>query len=150
MSNTIQEFIFGKKKTFTLLILLIFSAEILFSQTVNLPSQNFPKPKLVIGIVVDQMRYDLLWHFWDQYGNGGFKRLVNEGFLCRDARFNYFLTVTATGHSSIYCGTTPSIHGVVDNFYFDRQSNKTVYVMTDTSVKTVGNPTNSTGVSPLR
>src|SRR5437867_872466 len=84
-----------------LLITFIFVLNVifLFAQQQS-TGQNFPKPKLVIGIVVDQMRYDLLWRFWDQYGNGGFKRLVNEGFLCRDARYNYFLTVTAAGHSA--------------------------------------------------
>jgi len=124
--------------------------KIAFSQTANTPAENFSKPKLVVGIVVDQMRYDLLWRFWDQFGNGGFKRLVNEGFLFRDARFNYFLTVTAAGHSTIYTGTTPAIHGVVDNFFFDRLSNKDVYVMTDTSMRTVGNATATTGASPFR
>jgi len=139
-----------EKKLFCILLLLITAGKIAFAQTANASSENFPKPKLIVGIVVDQMRYDLLWRFWDEFGNGGFKRLVNEGFLFRDARFNYFLTVTAAGHSTIYAGTTPSIHGVVDNFYFDRQSNKTVYVMTDTSVRTVGNATATVGVSPYR
>jgi len=109
-----------------------------------------PKPKLVVGIVVDQMRYDFLYRFWNLYGDGGFKRLVNEGFLCENAKFNYFLTVTAAGHSTIYSGTTPSIHGVVDNNFFDRASNSDVYMMSDTSVRTVGNETAAPGMSPFR
>ncbi|MEO5674080.1 MAG: alkaline phosphatase family protein [Chitinophagales bacterium] len=112
--------------------------------------EKFARPKLVVGIVVDQMRYDLLWRFWDQYSGGGFKRLVKEGFLCENARFNYFLTVTAVGHSTIYAGTEPSIHGVVDNFFFDRTSQQAVYVMTDSTVKTVGNINATTGMSPFR
>src|SRR5437762_13066232 len=111
---------FSLMKKLLIAFIFILNVIFLFAQQQS-TGENFPKPKLVVGIVVDQMRYDLLWKFWDQYGNGGFKRLVNEGFLCRDARYNYFLTVTAAGHSTIYAGTTPSIHGVVDNFYFDRQ-----------------------------
>jgi predicted AlkP superfamily pyrophosphatase or phosphodiesterase len=145
-----MRFLQGIKNFFLLLVALILIGKNSSPQNSNPQPQNFPKPKLIVGIVVDQMRYDLLWRFWDQYSNGGFKRLVNEGFLCRDARYNYLLTVTAAGHSTIYSGTTPSIHGVVDNFYFDRQSNQSVYVMTDTSVRTVGNTTAVIGASPFR
>ncbi len=147
---SIAEFFFKKKKFFIAFFITILCCGNLFSQTASSGHEKFQKPKLIVGIVVDQMRYDLLWRFWDQYGTGGFKRLVNEGFLCEDARFNYFLTVTAAGHSTIYAGTTPSIHGVVDNYFFDRASNKEVYVMADTSVRTVGNATAAVGVSPFR
>lgn len=140
----------GMKSIFLLVPAFILTWEISSSQTSNTQPENLSKPKLIVGIVVDQMRYDLLWRFWDQYSGGGFRRLVNEGFLCRNARYNYLLTVTAVGHATIYAGTIPSIHGVVDNFYFDRESNKDVYVMTDTSVRTVGNASAVVGASPFR
>ncbi|MCY7409145.1 MAG: alkaline phosphatase family protein [Chitinophagales bacterium] len=148
-----------KKNIFYLLLLLpaLFSSpaggqvsQKTSSQKSNSQSSANQKPKLIVGIVVDQMRYDLLWRFWDQYGNGGFKRLVNEGFLCKNARFNYLLTVTASGHASIYSGATPAIHGIVDNYYFDRNTNKDVYVMSDAKVLTVGNETGASGMSPFR
>lgn len=114
------------------------------------PPYTLQKPKLVVGIVVDQMRYDLLWKYWNLYGNGGFKRLVNEGFECSNTKYNYMLTVTAVGHASIYSGTTPSIHGIIENNYYDEKMKSVIYVMSDTSVRTVGNPTAEAGMSPFR
>ncbi|MGY8913648.1 MAG: alkaline phosphatase family protein, partial [Flavobacteriales bacterium] len=55
------------------------------------------KPKLVVGLVVDQMRYDYLTRFWDHFGDGGFKRLANEGFTCKNNHFNYAPTYTGPG-----------------------------------------------------
>lgn len=108
------------------------------------------KPKLVVGIVIDQMRYDFLWRFWDLYGEGGFKRLVNDGYLCRNTHYNYFLTTTAPGHSSIYTGTTPALHGIVENNWYDRESAQDVYCVTDPSTNTVGNEVIAASGSPFR
>ncbi|MDZ7613701.1 MAG: alkaline phosphatase family protein [Flavobacteriaceae bacterium] len=71
------------------------------------------KPKLVVGIVVDQMRYDYLTRFYSKYGQDGFKRLIQQGFNCENAHFNYIPTYTAVGHASIYTGATPSVHGII-------------------------------------
>ena len=95
-------------------------------------------PKLVVGIVVDQMRADYIYRYWDNFGEGGFKRLINEGSFQRDAHFNYMPTVTGPGHASIYTGTTPSHHGIVANDRYDRTSRRTIYCVLDTSVKGVG------------
>lgn len=84
-------------------------------------------PKLVVGIVVDQMRYDYLTRFWSQYGEGGFKRLVNDGFNCKNNHFNYAPTVTAAGHASVYTGTTPSNHGIIGNDWYDKFADEMVY-----------------------
>jgi predicted AlkP superfamily pyrophosphatase or phosphodiesterase len=65
------------------------------------------RPKLVIGIVVDQMRWDFLYRYYDRYGSGGFKRLLNDGFSCENAMINYIPSVTAVGHATIFqvrCG----------------------------------------------
>ena len=75
---------------------------ILFSY--NLHSQI--KPKLVVGIVVDQMRYDYIYRFWDKFGENGFKRLINEGYFFRNCQFGYVPTYTGPGHASIFTGTT--------------------------------------------
>ena len=95
-------------------------------------------PKLVVGIVVDQMRADYIYRYWDNFGEGGFKRLINEGSFQRDAHFNYMPTVTGPGHASIYTGTTPSHHGIVANDRYDRTSRRTIYCVLDTSVRGVG------------
>ena len=105
------------KKYFTLFFIIIsFSV----GAQNKLPFQS--KPKLVIGIVVDQMREDYLYKYWDEYSAGGFKRLVNNGYVFNDANFNYYLTVTGAGHATIYSGATPSVHGIVDNNWFDRST----------------------------
>src|SRR5207244_3991966 len=92
-------------------------------------------PKLVVGIVVDQMRYDYLSRFYDKYGNGGFKRIITQGYNCKNALYNYVPTYTGPGHASIYTGTTPAIHGIAGNDWFDKKIKKTVYCTYDKNAK---------------
>jgi len=80
-------------------------------------STALPRPKLVVGIVVDQMRWDYLYRFYDRYQNNGFKRLLNEGFTCENTLIDYIPTVTAAGHTCIYTGSVPAIHGIAGNDY---------------------------------
>lgn len=110
----------------------------------------FTKPKLVVGIVVDQMRYDYLVRFWDRYQDGGFKRLVNEGFNCKNNHFNYIPTYTAVGHSSVYTGTTPSIHGIIGNNWYDKVEDRVVYCTEDAKANPVGTTSDAGKMSPWR
>ena len=73
------------------------------------------RPKLVVGIVVDQMRWDYLGRYYDQFENDGFKRLIEEGYSCDNCLINYLPTVTSIGHTSVYTGTTPALHGICGN-----------------------------------
>ena len=100
--------------------------------------KSIPTPKLVVGIVVDQMRYDYLFKYWDKYGDKGFKRLVNEGYLSREAHYNYMPTYTGPGHASIFTGTTPAVHGIISNEWFDRGENEEIYCVSDHAYETVG------------
>src|SRR5690606_30547073 len=95
-------------------------------------------PKLVVGIVVDQMRYDYLTRFWGQYGEGGFKRLVGEGFNAKNHHYNYAPTSTGPGHASVYTGTTPATHGIIGNNWFDKVSGESVYCAGDDAHASVG------------
>lgn len=106
------------------------------------------QPKLVVGIVVDQMRYDYLFRFAEKYGNGGFKRLMSGGFECRNANYNYVPTFTGPGHASIYTGTTPAIHGIAANEWYDKRTRKSVYCTSDKSVAPVGTSNESGWMSP--
>lgn len=106
------------------------------------------KPKLVVGIVVDQMRADFIYKYWPKYGNGGFKRLVNQGFFFKDSHYNYVPTYTGPGHASIYTGTTPAVHGIIANNWFDRVSNKKIYCTDDLEVHAVGGSEKSGQMSP--
>jgi len=105
-----------------------------FAQT----SKTVSKPKLVVGIVVDQMRYDYIYRFWDKFGNDGFKKLVNEGFFCKNTNYNYVPTYTGPGHASIYTGTTPAVHGIIANDWYDKSSGKNMYCVQDDKVASVG------------
>ncbi len=107
-------------------------------------------PKLVVGIVVDQMRYDYISRFWDGFGEGGFKRIIGQGFNCKNNHFNYAPTSTAPGHASAYSGTTPAYHGVIGNDWYDKESDKVVYCVSDSSYSSVGTTGASGQMSPHR
>lgn len=96
------------------------------------------KPKLVVGIIIDQMRYDYLTRFWDRYEAGGFKRLISEGYNLKNAHYNYVPTFTAPGHASIWTGTTPRYHGVIGNSYYDKVGGKRVAPVANDSVLPIG------------
>jgi predicted AlkP superfamily pyrophosphatase or phosphodiesterase len=96
------------------------------------------KPKLIVGIVVDQMRYDYLNQYWDNFGEDGFKRLVNDGYNCKNMHYNYVPTYTGPGHAAIYTGTTPSTNGIISNNWFDKESGTLIYCVDDSSQTTIG------------
>ncbi len=103
------------------------------------------RPKLVVGIVVDQMKMDYLYRFNTDFSNDGFKRLMKKGYVFHNMNYNYMPTFTAPGHASIYTGTTPSVHGIVGNDWFSRKQGKEIYCTDDASVKTVGDGTKAEG-----
>lgn len=112
--------------------------------------ENNTNPKLVVGIVIDQMRYDYLTRFYNKYGDGGFKRMMNEGFNCKNTHYNYVPTYTGPGHTSIYTGTTPKYHGVIANDWFDKEAKKMVYCAGDDAMQSVGADTDDGQMSPHR
>ncbi|GAB4395480.1 MAG: alkaline phosphatase family protein [Microscillaceae bacterium] len=103
-------------------------------------------PRLVVGIVVDQMRYDYLYRYATQYSAEGFQRLMKEGFLCRNAHYNFAPTETGPGHASVYTGTTPAVNGIVGNDWFEK--GKENYCAGDTTEKAVGSETGYGEISP--
>jgi predicted AlkP superfamily pyrophosphatase or phosphodiesterase len=100
-------------------------------------SQAQQRPKLVVGIVVDQMKLEYLYRFSDDYSNRGFKRLMDKGFMFHNMNYNYVPTFTAPGHASIYTGTTPAVHGIIGNDWYVRSTGKNMYCTDDSSVKTL-------------
>ena len=114
-------------------------------------TKSTAKPKLVIGIVVDQMRWDYVNRFKPYFtSNKGFLRFVNEGASCNNTLIPYIPTVTACGHACVYTGSTPSLHGIAGNTWFDNVKQKTVYCVEDNSVQTIGSSNNSAGqMSPV-
>lgn len=102
------------------------------------PDDTIQKPKLVVGIVIDQMRYNYLNRFKPGFGANGFKELMSNGYNFTNTHHNYFPTLTGPGHASIFTGATPSAHGIVGNSWFDRKRNRYLYSVEDQSVKGVG------------
>lgn len=107
-------------------------------------------PRLVVGIVVDQMRQEYLYRYYPKFGDDGFKRLINEGFMLRNAHYNYAPTVTGPGHASVYTGTTPSLHGIIGNDFYDKQLKKMVNCVGDPLYAATDSDSPSGHVSPWR
>ncbi len=111
--------------------------------------QGVQRPKLLVGIVVDQMRWDYLYRYYDRYApNGGFKRMLNQGFSCENTLIPYAPTVTACGHSALYTGSVPAISGITGNFWWDREQMRSVYCVEDKTVNTVGSSSTLGKMSP--
>ncbi len=111
-------------------------------------SQQIARPKLVVGIVIDQMRWDFLYRYYDHYGNDGFKRLLRDGFSCENTMVPYTPTVTAAGHTCIYTGSVPAITGITGNNWWDADQGKRVYCTDDSTFETVGAGDSSGRMSP--
>ncbi len=106
------------------------------------------KPKLVVGVIVDQMRQEYLYRFYNKYGDDGFKRLMNEGYNFKNTHYNYVPTYTAPGHASVYTGTTPAYHGIIGNDWYDKIEGKEIYCASDASESTVGSDSHRGKMSP--
>ena len=120
------------------------------NQVSSTSSTGIQQPKLVVGIVVDQMRYDYLTKFYDYYGDDGFKRLMNNGFNAVNHHFNYVPTYTAPGHASIYTGTTPANHGIIGNNWYDKVAKQSIYNVYDNNRVSIGTNGEDGKMSPER
>lgn len=113
-------------------------------------NDDLKRPKLVVGIVVDQMRYDYLTRFYKRYGDGGFKRLMKDGFNCTNNHYNFVPTYTAPGHASIYTGTSPMNNGIIGNNWYDKVAGEMIYNASDNRVLPVGTLSDDGKMSPYR
>ncbi|NNC50232.1 MAG: alkaline phosphatase family protein [Flaviramulus sp.] len=140
-----------KKSILIILVLMLsFSCKAQNEVSVNQNKSYSSNPKLVVGIVVDQMRYDYLTRFYNKYGEDGFKRMMREGFNCKNNHFNYVPTYTGPGHASVFTGATPKYHGVIANDWYDKETKRMVYCAGDDSVLAVGTDSNLERMSPHR
>ncbi len=134
------------------LLLALGLSTIFLGQTKVKPTvpSNLKQPKLVIGIVIDQMRQDYIYRYWNKFGNGGFKKLINEGYFYKNAHYNYVPTFTGPGHASIYTGTSPATHGIIANDWYDKETNAMVYCTDDKDAKTIGSESKAGLMSPKK
>lgn len=135
-----------QRNYFLILSFLLIISCSLTAQTAN--KALLTKPKLVVGIVVDQMRWDYLYRFKDMYSEGGFKRMLKEGFSSENNFIPFVPTYTAVGHTTIYTGSIPAISGIVGNNWFDKTTGQGVYCTDDSTVSTVGNNGKAGKMSP--
>ncbi|AGC75400.1 putative AlkP superfamily pyrophosphatase or phosphodiesterase [Nonlabens dokdonensis] len=113
-------------------------------------STNEEAPRLVVGIVVDQMRFDYLTRFSSRYTNGGFNRLINDGYQLTNNHYNFVPTYTAPGHASIYTGTSPMNHGIIGNNWYDKFEEEVIYNASDNDYESVGSKSDDGKMSPRR
>ncbi|ACU03572.1 alkaline phosphatase PafA [Pedobacter heparinus] len=136
-----------KYKHFVLPAFLLL-ATTLFARQTSPAQSTLKRPKLIVGIVVDQMRWDYLYRFYNRYGQAGFRRMLNEGFTCENTMISHLPTYTAIGHTSIYTGSVPAIHGIAGNDFINQQTGKTMYCAGDSTVQTVGSISPAGKMSP--
>jgi predicted AlkP superfamily pyrophosphatase or phosphodiesterase len=120
------------KNKILIAIIALFAANYAFSQ-------NLERPKLVVGIMIDQMRWDCIYRFYDRYGDNGFRRMINDGFSCENAMISHLPTYTAVGHASVYTGSVPSLHGIASNDFYRKSTGEKIYCTQDNDVHCVGN-----------
>ena len=137
------------KNYFRITLLCLIVSTQLFAQKKTVSNTQLERPKLVIGIVVDQMRWDYLYRYYNKYESGGFKRLLKEGFSCENTMINYIPTVTAIGHTSIFTGSVPSLHGIAGNNWIDK-TGKSIYCTDDSTVSTIGAKGDAGKMSPRK
>lgn len=126
----------------------VFSLTCMMACTIiGFTQSNSKKPKLVVGIVVDQLRYDLLTRFEPNFSETGFKRLLKNGFFAENMHYNYVPTYTGPGHSSIYTGSVPAIHGIAANNWLENGVTQ-MYCTQDASAQTIGAAGDAGKMSP--
>ncbi len=128
-------------KPFWVLLLLLISIT-------TLQAQPVARPKLVVGIVIDQMRWDHLYRFGNRYGADGFKRILKEGFSCENTFIPYTPTYTAPGHASVYTGSVPALNGIMGNSWYSKELRRNMYCVEDNSVQPVGTTSAAGKMSP--
>ncbi len=135
------------RRIFFLLFLLL---QIVLPSIAQQKPQPLPqKPKLLLVVVVDQFRYDYLLRFRADY-HAGIERLLENGAVFADARYQQFPTVTAIGHSTVLTGASPSVSGIIGNEWWDRETDEAVTSVSDKSTTMLGNIIGGKGASPRR
>jgi predicted AlkP superfamily pyrophosphatase or phosphodiesterase len=117
-----------------------------FGQGAYIPPE---KPKLVIGIVVEQLRYDQIEKIRSRLGENGIRKLLNEGTYFQNASYQYMLTQTAPGYATISTGAEPSLHGITSDNWYLPLKDELLYCTKDISVNPVGGSYESGLHSPV-
>ena len=136
------------KKSISLLLFLIIIVLNTNAQAKTTVAAKEDAPKLIVGLVIDQMRWDYLYRFNSRFSETGFKRLMKEGFNYEQTYIPYVPTYTAVGHTTIYTGGVPATHGIVGNNWYERSIAKNMYCTSDSTVQSVGGTGEAGQMSP--
>ena len=124
---------------------LLLSGPAMAQKRKSIPSD---KPQLIIGIVVEGMRYDYIHRYWNNFSDGGFRRLVEEGAVCRNANYSYMLTQTSAGYATIATGCNPFTHGIVSDEWYMQLQEQQVGSVFDAKEKCIGASLENANYSP--
>jgi major membrane immunogen (membrane-anchored lipoprotein) len=133
-----------KVKWFVFAVILLMQ-NVLSAQSYDVPSSH---PKLIVGITVNQLRYDALYKLWDQLGENGFKKVITQGAYCTNAKYDYIFTQSAPGYASIATGTQPSEHGIVSDYWFEPLDEKSVNAVQNSAYFALGTVNKDNACSP--
>jgi len=143
LAANLKEMIMGKY-VLTLIVTIIFGQWILAQ---NAP-QNTPGPKIVIGIVVENMRPDYIQRYWNKFGTNGFKKLYSEGAVCTNVQLKQHVQNYASGTATLFTGVNPSTHGIINKIWYDKFKEQETECTEDKDYTTAGATTNQGNASP--
>ncbi len=128
-------------------IFFLFSS-VAFAQQKSTSVSSPAAPKIIVGIVIDQMRWDYLYRYNSRYSKGGFKRLMQSGYSFNSTYMPVVPSYTAVGHSTIYTGSVPAITGIVGNNWWEKSIMANMYCTSDSTVQSVGGSDYAGRMSP--
>lgn len=135
-------------KQFRILFFVLISTTHLWAQTSGYRNSN--PPKVLIGIVVENMRPDYIDRYWNKFGNDGFRKLYLNGAVVTNMKLAQHAQNYASGTATIFTGVYPSGHGIIDDVWYDRLRIREVSAVTDDYYFTVGADSKSGNASPKR
>ena len=132
---------------FILILISIFSNPVSAQRKKVIQENN---PKVVIGIVVENMRPDYIQRYWNKFQPNGFKKLYTQGAVCSNVHLTQHIQSYATGSATLFTGVNPSVHGIIDNTWYDRLKDQVTECTEDDYYITVGADTESGNASPVQ
>ncbi|NCB08447.1 MAG: hypothetical protein EOM73_09810, partial [Bacteroidia bacterium] len=138
------------KRSFISIFILIISFSIQTVTAQRNSGQKEKKPKVVMGIVVENMRPDYIQRYWEKFQPGGFKRLFTNGAVCTNVNITQHVQNYASGTATLFTGVSPSNHGIIDKTWYDRLKKKEIDCTEDSYYFTVGADTKAGNASPAK
>lgn len=131
----------------SIVLILIFAG--LAGAQQSLPETSKP-PKVVVGIVVENMRPDYIQRYWNKFDAKGFKKLYTQGAVCTNVRLTQHVQNYATGTATLFTGVNPSTHGIINKTWYDKFKEKETECTEDIFYTTVGADTKAGNASPKK